>query len=55
MTEPEKKEDNSVTPSKTLRKGGRDIQWEPFWEPQACEPTSFRRKSLKRIGRGERI
>jgi integrase len=37
MTEPEEKEEdsNAVTPSKHLRKRGRDEQWEPFWEPQA--------------------
>jgi hypothetical protein len=35
MTEPEKKEEDAVTPRKPLRKRGRDEQWEPFWEPQA--------------------
>ena len=35
MTEPERKEEDAVTPRKPLRKRGCDEQWEPFWEPQA--------------------
>ena len=35
MTEPEKKEENDVTPQKRLRKRGCDELWEPFWVPQA--------------------